>query len=245
MTWTTSSTAVSALADQARRFAEEVRDLLSETVCESPVLELEEMSSRERLSVVIRSSKNAPPLLTVDSRPILKLEVSYRLCLAKDMRYLRTDQSTFQVRSMAKGAPLFRYDYLASPQSSAVPSAHFQVHAHRDELLHAMYVSDRACSRPAQRKDLDPASPRGLQMIHFPLGGARFRPCLEDVIELLINEFGVDAQPGWQNAIRCGRIAWRHIQLAAAVRDDPETARSALQELTQDAPTAEDRLTRI
>lgn len=82
-------------------------------------------------------------------------------------------------------------------------------------------------------------------MIHFPLAGARFRPCLEDVIELLINEFGVNAQPGWQNAIRCGRIAWRHIQLAAAVRDDPETARSALQELTQDAPTAEDRLARI
>ena len=112
---------------------------------------------------------------------------------------------------MAKGTPLFRYDYLASPHSSAVPSAHFQVHAHRDEFLHAMYVSDRARSRPAQRKDLDPASPRGLRMIHFPLGGAQFRPCLEDVIELLINEFGVDAQPGWQNVIRCGRIVWRHI----------------------------------
>ena len=65
MTWTTSSTAVSALADQARRFAEEVRDLLSETVCESPVLELEEMSSRERLSVIIRSSKNTPLHLNV------------------------------------------------------------------------------------------------------------------------------------------------------------------------------------
>lgn len=79
-------------------------------------------------------------------------------------------------------------------------------------------------------------------MLNFPLGGARFRPCLEDLLEFVIREFGIDTVPGWEDVISVGRISWRHIQLAAAVRDDPDTARIALSELGENAPTDEDRL---
>ena len=117
---------------------------------------------------------------------------------------------------------------------------------HRDELLHAMYVSNKSRSKRSKKKDLDPASPRGLHMIHFPLGGARFRPCLEDVIELVIHEFGVDAQPGWEECVASDRIAWRHIQLAAAVRDDPDTARRTLEALDKESnATNEKQLSRF
>lgn len=108
-----------------------------------------------------------------------------------------------------------------------------------------MYVSDRSRSTPARKKRLDPAEPRGLHMIHFPLGGARFRPCLEDVVELVVNEFGLDTQPDWQERVRDGRVQWRRVQLAAAVRDDPQTARRTLDGLGAEAPTDEERLGRI
>ncbi|MCR2052632.1 hypothetical protein NSA19_07180 [Actinomyces bowdenii] len=183
--------------------------------------------------------------LTVESSPILRLEISYRFRLGRDLGHLRVDSSSIQVWSMAKGPALFRYDYLASPESGRIPVAHVQIHAHRDELLHAMYISDRSRSTPARKKRLDPAEPRGLHMIHFPVGGARFRPCLEDVIELVVNEFGLDTQPGWQERVREGRAQWRRVQLAAAVRDDPATARQALAGLGAEASTDEDRLRRI
>lgn len=61
---------------------------------------------------------------------------------------------------------------------------------------------------------------------------------------MTINEFGIDTVPGWEEAITVGRISWRHIQLAAAVRDDPETARDALREIGAEAFTNEARLAR-
>ncbi|SDN84639.1 hypothetical protein SAMN05216355_11810 [Actinomyces ruminicola] len=134
-----------------------------------------------------------------------------------------------------RSEPFFRYDYMAHPASANVPTSHLQVYGHRDDLLHALYVSDKARSQPSRKKDLDPASPRGLHMIHFPLGGMRFRPCLEDVLELIVKEFGIDTVDGWSDALVEGRIAWRHIQLASAIRDDPDTARNALDALGADS----------
>ena len=34
---------------------------------------------------------------------------------------------------------------------------------------------------------------RPLLTLHFPLGGSRFRPCLEDLLEMLVSELGVDS----------------------------------------------------
>lgn len=240
----------SKLTDQARQFAEEVQDLLARTVCPSVELDLQEAPTARGLSVVIRITKRESNgrrscYLTVENIPLLELEISYRIFLERKLRYLRVEESHFQIQT-TKGRPLFRYDYVSHPESPAIPVAHIQIHAHRDELLHAMYVSNKSRSKRSKKKDLDPASPRGLHMIHFPLGGARFRPCLEDVIELVIHEFGVDAQPGWEECVASGRIAWRHIQLAAAVRDDPDTARRTLEALDKESnATNEKQLSRF
>lgn len=67
--------------------------------------------------------------------------------------------------------------------------------------------------------------------LHFPLGGARFRPCLEDVLQMLADELGVDVESGAYEALAEGRERWRLDQLAAAVRHSPETAAAVLQEL--------------
>lgn len=196
-------------------------------------------------SVTVRTRPSEPVVLTSEGQPLLLLDLKFRLEVARDGSYLRVLGSAFQVRStVRKSEPLFRYDFLAQPKAPAVPTAHLNVYAHRDELLHAMYVSEKSHSYPGRGRDLDAGHPRGLHQLHFPLGGTRFRPCLEDILELVINEFGIDTVPGWEVAINVGRISWRHIQLAAAVRDDPETARDALREIGEDAVTDEARLAR-
>ncbi|WFE51556.1 hypothetical protein [Micromonospora sp. WMMD1155] len=66
---------------------------------------------------------------------------------------------------------------------------------------------------------------------HFPLGGHRFRPCVEDVLQAVVEEFCVDAVEGWRSAVGEGREQWRKLQLLAAVRDAPGIAARALEEL--------------
>ena len=48
---------------------------------------------------------------------------------------------------------------------------------------------------------------------------------------MLVDEFGVDTVQGAMEALAAGREKWRVKQLAAAVRDSPETAARVLAEL--------------
>src|SRR5262249_2529202 len=105
-----------------------------------------------------------------------------------------------------------------------IPAAHIQLHAHRDEFLYMLMASNEG--RPKVRQ-IKGAVPR-LSVFHFPVGGHRFRPCIEDVLQALIMEFGVDRMPQWRAAVEAGREGWRRRQLKAAVRDAPEDAAEAL-----------------
>jgi hypothetical protein len=67
--------------------------------------------------------------------------------------------------------------------------------------------------------------------VHFPLGGRRFRPALEDVLQMLVEEFGIEAVEGWEHRLQSAREAWRRSQIKAAIRDAPEDAAIALREL--------------
>jgi hypothetical protein len=73
-----------------------------------------------------------------------------------------------------------------------------------------------------------------MQDVHFPVGGPRFRPCLEDVLEMLIDEFGIDNAKESSNALARGRQKWRRIQTRTVVRDDPESAVTELKSLGYD-----------
>lgn len=75
------------------------------------------------------------------------------------------------------------------------------------------------------------SKPHDLSTIHLPVGGERFRPCLEDFLQLLIADCGVDAVPGWEGAIESGRETWRRRQLKSVVRDIPNDAVAVLREL--------------
>jgi len=69
---------------------------------------------------------------------------------------------------------------------------------------------------------------------HLPVGGRRFRPSLEDVVEFAIAELNVDAKDGYAQRIEEGRERWRCLQVKAAIRDvirdDPATGPDELKE---------------
>lgn len=65
----------------------------------------------------------------------------------------------------------------------------------------------------------------------MPVGGQRFRPCLEDFLYFIIRECGFVGLHGWENRLRDFKKLWLDTQLRAAVRDAPEVAAETLEQL--------------
>ena len=82
-------------------------------------------------------------------------------------------------------------------------------------------------------------APHDLSSLHLPVGGERFRPCLEDLLQFVVDECGVDHHQGWRTHLEEGRLLWRRRQLASAVRDIPDEAARVLRDLgwTVSAPS--------
>jgi len=176
---------------------------------------------------VVRQEPDTGIPLTVDGSPLLTLKVLYHCTWDHTEKFLAIEKSHFQVYAglQAKREPLFRYDYVRRPGHDH-PGAHLQVHAHRDGITHVMSRAGRSTRRARRRAD-DDATP-AMSELHFPVGGPRYRPCLEDVLELLVSELGVDCPKGAREAIQASRETWRRQQLRSVVRDAPADAAEVL-----------------
>jgi hypothetical protein len=143
------------------------------------------------------------------------LDIGYRLCLDQEGQYLAVAASAFSVFAADDdGSCLCRFDYERGKQS--YPEAHLQVYGDSSAL--AIWGGKTRT--------------RQLDRLHFPVGGRRYRPILEDVIELLITEeLAIPRDEGWREVLRAERELFQQIQLKAAIRRDPETARAALRDL--------------
>jgi hypothetical protein len=236
-----------ALLAAARTFA----NTLTETVWRTIGYHVDPFAGvgvQESGHVVVRQEPRQGITLTVNSEPTLLLVASYQCRWDHQERFLAVETSKFLARAISAPAePLFRIEYLRQP-SGKVPVAHMQVHAARDAWTDALTGCGDA-SRRAKRRGKSAREPQ-LSEVHFPLGGHRFRPCLEDVLEMLLDEFGVDRQSDAQAALLAGRTTWRRYQIAATVRDSPEAAATALEALGYDVsrpeggplPDREDRM---
>jgi hypothetical protein len=163
-------------------------------------------------------------------------------CPDSSGRFLGIEESQFALGLADVPDPLFRYEYERNMRrSNRLPAAHLQVHAHRDETTYLMMHADEGRPRQRWRKGRVPR----LSELHLPLGGDRYRPCLEDALTVAINELGATARPGAWKALEEGRVDWRRRQLQAAVRDAPEIAAEVLVDVgwevkrTANASTAE------
>lgn len=132
-------------------------------------------------------------------------------------KYLMVRQSVMLLSASADPADtLLHYDY-ERDKPDDYPDAHLQICATSDDW-----------KRVGIRTD---GSERLLERMHLPVGGRRFRPTLEDIVEFLIAEKLAQPKDGWKQAIAAGRESFRRKQLRAAIRRDPETARDALARL--------------
>ncbi len=217
-----------ALRDEAEAFAQRLSDTVSGFVGK-PCPFRADVFETGRFSV---AEEGEGIQLTVGGVAMLSLEVNYQCEWNSSNTYMAVHSSRVAVHAggRPKGNPLFRYEYERG-LGHDLPSAHLQVHAHRDAFAHVMSTAGRKAHSGQARDTLALGSIPELSTFHFPLGGHRFRPCLEDLLASLKAEFGLDAAADWREALAAGRLQWRRQQLAAAVSDCPEEAARALESL--------------
>lgn len=186
--------------------------------------------------------------LRAEGETLLSLVVDYDCSWDSTRQYLSVERSVTAVYPLTRTSkdPLFRYEYIRRP-GGVIPCSHLQVHAHRDSFTHLLgYAgphSKRARRRQGRGLDRSPS----VSEFHFPLGGPRFRPPLEDILAVLAEEFGLETGGSWRSVAASGRAEWRRIQVASSVRDAPETAAQVLRELGYEVhgPVLPDRLEKL
>lgn len=223
------------LMELAREFTEDLGETLLAFTGEDPGLRARELGRAVSVSLPARSdgSRGVIPLHTEEDA-LLGIIPKYRCTWDGHQRFLAVDSSSIEVVPWVSRSrePLFRFDFLRNPGSRDIPSSHIQIHAHRDQFTHLLGFSGQATKRARKRsqRGLSDKGPPSVSEYHFPTGGPRFRPSLEDVLESLRIEFGLHVTHSWEDRLRTSRLKWRRIQTAAAVRDAPEVAVQVLRE---------------
>ncbi len=179
----------------------------------------------------VRQSPADGVVLSDSDGPILRLSVDYECTLDGHERYLAVESSKIHVFVEGGKQPLFRYEYERGIRPN-LPAAHIQFHGTHAELEKAM--ADCGDSTPRAKRRSRGTKPALLSQLHFPVGGSRFRPTLEDVMEMLIEEFGikpVGSVRTARNQLAEAREDWRRKQIGTAVRDAPSEAVRVLVEM--------------
>lgn len=159
----------------------------------------------------------AIPLTLGPSQPRAFLDAYFRLKMDREREHLEVAKSSFGAYlDDERKRLLFRYDFDRS-QNPDYPEAHLHVGG-RGRHFKTLLALKGKQKRPLKR-------------LHFPVGGKRFRPTLEDAVEFLVKEGLADGRPGWQAVVDAYRERWMAIQLRAAIRRYPEIARDQLDKM--------------
>lgn len=135
--------------------------------------------------------------LTIDRRsPRMLMELSYRLVL-NSAGWLTVVSSVIALWTAEDTPrPLLHYDYERNKEGYT--SAHVQVEA-TSHAWESVLPSDKALSR-----------------LHLPVGGIRYRPTIEDVVEFLGDHRLVDVRGGYPEPGDSGPRAWHSRSRRAA-----------------------------
>ena len=156
------------------------------------------------------------PLNGAGSANTLWLFAAYTLDLdEQDEAFLTVKKSSYRLQT-SKTDSVVSYDYVRNP-SNHYPEAHLQIRGECSSL-----------GELAKRGSED----RGSAKLHLPVGGRRFRPCLEDIIEFCVVEgLVLPHNRDWREVVNATREKFYRRQLKAAVRQHPEDAIAALEML--------------
>jgi hypothetical protein len=211
------------LEAQARAFADDISRLLNTTVTNGIRLSAFIAPHLRAGTVLVGNGvgrQRITPIsiaLTLGTRPPHAwLDAAYTLQLDEEGVHLTVSRSRFGLYlddDMTR--VLAHWDYEREPVND-YPAAHVQVAGESEHF-------NELCNLARERLGLDCPS-RSLGEFHFPVGGRRYRPTIEDVIEFLIVERLVEWHPGWRESIDERRRDWEVRQLRAAVRRNPDVA---------------------
>lgn len=218
--------------EQAIDFAQRLENMLTEVLGQPSdgqyTADPQGARKKRSASYLIKTRDPQGISLTVGGSTILRLSYRYQCSCRDSNSYLQVDESAITLRAESDPAPIIHYDFVRDPHS-AIPAAHINIHASNDSATKAML----ACGSKSQGKNrrkafLEKGTFPTFSSLHFPVGGDRFRPGLEDVLQMAIYEFGIDAQPQWQQAIEQSRAECRTRQISALVCEFPDIAYQAL-----------------
>ena len=205
------------LKAQAREFAGELSDLLNHTVADG--IRLRSYMDRQGGAVIgYQASEKNPlgdsvPLTTSQAPARLYLSILQTLELDDSGTFLTTSKSSYTLEANSDKIPILTYDFVREPPND-FPEAHVHIHGESDVLRGMLQASGREKNKPAD--------------FHLPVGGRRFRPCLEDIIEFCILERLVTPRKGWKNALVTSRDKYHDQQFKAAVRRNLAAAAEVL-----------------
>jgi hypothetical protein len=207
------------LAPQTRRFADELQALLGRTVCDfvrvgGRILpdgkqaivgtNLEDFTSRP---IRVRSQAHTPLWIDV---------IAYLMLDEDEERFLTVRSSVCALLVGDPAETVLHYDFQRDKEQYA--EAHLQVYGRHQALERLL-------------GDLGRKETAALGKLHLPVGGRRFRPALEDVLECLVDEGMADPKPGWHDVLNESRRTYRLNQVKATVRRHPGTAIRELERL--------------
>ncbi|MET7400417.1 hypothetical protein ABZS66_43715 [Dactylosporangium sp. NPDC005572] len=221
------SKAKDALFPQTERFAERLQTLLNRTVCDFAKVDgrILPIGSQSIVGTNLEDFTSRPVRLRSLADTPLWLDVSAYLMLDEDEgQFLTVRSSVCALLVSDPPEDVLHYDY--QREKERYTEAHVQVHARHTALEQLL--------GELGRKEVD-----ALAKIHLPVGGRRFRPALEDLLECLIDEGVVEPHDGWYEELQNSRLEYRFKQVAAAVRRNQGTAIRELERLgyTVAAPT--------
>lgn len=213
------------LEKESRAFKNELDELLNRTICSGISLKsILTSTSPQRTIVGYKITRDNQDLtegipITTGQDPRFYLGLSVRMAPDQAQTFLMVTSSVMILAIAPDVADesnlLLHYDYERG--KADYPEAHLQICA-----------SSPAWKKAGQRLD---GRERLLERLHLPVGGRRYRPTLEDIIEFLITEKLAKPLDGWETAINESRDRFRNKQLRAAVRRDPESAIAVLKSL--------------
>lgn len=167
------------------------------------------------------SGELAPIPLLIAGRTAATAVVRFSLSVESTTGRFVTETSQFRLAADTDRDPLVRLEY--DRAVTRAPVAHWHVHAERGAFTDVLAIA--AATGRGRRE------PSRISSVHYPVGGPRFRPSLEDFLLFLVEECGFDARPGWRTAVAEGQARWQSTQARLLAHDHPLDVAAGLRDL--------------
>lgn len=222
------------VGEQATEFAQRIETLLQQVLGEAKDGYVAEPTDKRlrggRTVYRITQRESRGIMLRSGGEVVASLSFGFVCSCQTNGGWLQVDKSVIMISAEPERVPLFHYDF-NRVTTSEIPGAHINIFGSNDAATRIMLACGLGKRGKSRRKEyVDKGAFPTFSTLHFPVGGDRFRPGIEDVLQMVIYEFHVDAESDWEEQLESSRAEYRTRQLEALVREFPDVAYKALAE---------------